>query len=212
VPDDRTHDETESRATSADAIVPLIVGLIGPRSVLDVGHGDGTWLGAYRRAGVADCVGVDAVGSRTPVGRFPRDFGAPFALGRRFDLVQSLAVADRLPAAFAESFVRSLTGHGDAVLFSAAVPHSGGPDGRNEQWPDYWADLFRRAGFATYDWLRPRVWRRARGVAVRPERAAVRPGRGSRRMDAPAPPTGPGRPAAPAGPPAAVSGPRWRRE
>jgi hypothetical protein len=66
--------------------------------------------------------------------------------------------AEHLPATAAEEFVRSLARHGDAILFSAAIPHQGGAGHVNEQWPDYWAELFRRAGFAVYDWLRPRVW------------------------------------------------------
>jgi len=153
----------ESAEASARVIVPMVVDLIGPASVLDVGCGDGTWLDAYRRAGVGDYFGVDggdvAGVLRVPPDRFAsHDLTAPLDLGGRFDLVQCLEVAQNLPVGAAEGLVRSLVRHGDAVLFSAAIPHQGGAGHMNEQWPDYWAQLFRRAGFGVYDWARPRVW------------------------------------------------------
>jgi SAM-dependent methyltransferase len=149
--------------SSAKVIVPLVQDLIGPRSVLDVGCGNGIWLDAYRRAGVADCFGVDGAGAeevlRIPEDHFSvRDLTIPLDLGRQFDLVQSLEVAEHLPALSAGNFIRSLTRHGDVVLFSAAIPYQGGTGHLNEQWPDYWAGLFRERGFEPYDWLRPQVW------------------------------------------------------
>ena len=76
------------------------------------------------------------------------DLAAPIDLGRQFDLVQSLEVAEHLPAAKAEQFVETLTAHGSRILFSAAVPGQGGENHINEQLPDYWralpkAGLFR---------------------------------------------------------------------
>ena len=39
---------------SADRVVPMIVELIRPRSVVDIGCGVGTWLAAFSGHGVAD--------------------------------------------------------------------------------------------------------------------------------------------------------------
>jgi len=149
--------------SSAQVIVPFVVGLIAPRSVLDVGCGDGTYLSIYQRSGVTDYVGVDGSYARDSLrisaDRFTaHDLATTFDLGRRFDLVQSLEVAEHLPPAAGEGFVRSLCRHGDAILFSAAIPHQGGTGHVNEQWPDYWAELFRRAGYVAYDCVRPRLW------------------------------------------------------
>lgn len=149
--------------SSAEVIVALVADLIRPRSVLDVGCGDGTWLESYRRAHVADYFGVDGgdvrASLRIPANRFTvHDLTKPLDLGQRFDLVQSLEVAEHLPVTAAEPFLASLVRHGDAILFSAAIPHQGGTGHINERWPDYWAGLFQRAGFLTYDCIRPRVW------------------------------------------------------
>jgi hypothetical protein len=61
------------------------------------------------------------------------DLSRPFRLGRRFDLVQSLEVAEHIPPAQTEIFVDNLAAHGDVILFSAAVPGQGGEFHVNEQ-------------------------------------------------------------------------------
>jgi SAM-dependent methyltransferase len=156
--------QADGSARSARAIVPLVMDLLAPRSVLDVGCGIGTWLEVYRRAGVGDVVGVDGeYVDRSALGIAPaqfvaRDLRRDLALGRTFDLVQSLEVAEHLPPASAATFVRSLTRHGSAVLFGAAAPGQGGTDHVNEQWPAYWAALFATHGYVPVDFLRRRVW------------------------------------------------------
>ena len=87
-----------------------------------------------------------------------QDLEKGFDLGRRFDLVISLEVAEHLSAAAAERFIASLTRHGPAVLFSAAIPFQGGHHHVNEQFLPYWAELFARHGFRPLDILRARLW------------------------------------------------------
>jgi SAM-dependent methyltransferase len=152
---------------SAAEIVPLVLDLIQPRSVVDVGCGTGTWLMLFSRHGVADYLGVDAF---TPAGllEIPRerfveaDLTRPLALGRRFDLAVSLETAEHLPEFAAKDFVESLTRLAPAVLFSAAIPGQGGTGHLNEQWPEYWARLFADHGFEPIDVLRPRLWNNER--------------------------------------------------
>jgi hypothetical protein len=43
-------------------------------------------------------------------------------------------------------------------VFSAAVPYQGGHQHVNEQWPDYWIDLFEQRGYLVVDCLREKVW------------------------------------------------------
>lgn len=149
---------------SAEVIVPLVLDWVQPRSVVDVGCGTGTWLAMFLKLGVQDVLGVDGdyvdrAMLEIPADRFlPRDLSAPLRLDREFDLVLSLEVAEHLPASSADTFVDSLTRAGPVVLFSAAIPHQGGTSHVNEQWPEYWAELFRRRGYDVYDCVRGRVW------------------------------------------------------
>ena len=157
----RAHREGARR--SARAVVPLVLELLRPRSVIDVGCGAGTWLSVWAEHGVEDLYGVDA-GEVDQVLEIPGDryrsvdLRQPLRLDRRFHLVVSLEVAEHLPAESAATFVGSLTALGDLVLFSAAIPGQGGADHLNEQWPDYWAGLFAERGYVPVDCLRRKIW------------------------------------------------------
>jgi SAM-dependent methyltransferase len=149
---------------SAQAVVPLIVELLGPRSVVDVGCGTGTWLKVFEEHGVGDFCGVDGDYLREtpleiPADRFiAADLRCGVSLDRRFDLAVSLEVAEHLPEESADDFVQGLTRLAPAVMFSAAIPHQGGLGHVNEQWPEYWRDLFGLRKFVTVDCVRPKIW------------------------------------------------------
>lgn len=149
---------------SAQAVVPIVYDLVRPASVLDVGCGVGTWLAEWGNAGVSDLLGVDGdyvdrSALKIPVDKFtPVDLKEPLSLGRKFDLVQTLEVAEHLDETRADTFVESLTRHGDTILFSAAIPGQGGTHHVNEQWPSYWAQKFAKAGYTAHDIIRPRIW------------------------------------------------------
>jgi hypothetical protein len=74
--------------------------------------------------------------------------------------VLSLEVAEHLPPSAGPSFVATLCGLGDVVLFSAAIPHQGGTNHINEAWPGYWNGLFREQGFECFDVVRSAFWMR----------------------------------------------------
>lgn len=150
---------------SAQIVARLLLDALPIGSVCDVGCGVGTWLRAFLELGVPDVLGVDGphvdVGLlQIPADRFKaQDLAAPLDLGRRFDLVASLEVAEHLPASAADVFVDSLVRHADIVLFSAATPGQGGVGHVNEQWQSYWAAKFDRRGYTAFDFVRPKVWR-----------------------------------------------------
>jgi SAM-dependent methyltransferase len=153
-----------SAQQSAERVLPLVLELLSPRSMVDVGCGSGAWLAEAARLGVDDYLGVDGYtpeeALRIPADRFLlRDLTEPLRIERRFDLVTCLEVAEHLPAAAADVLVSSLARLGPAVLFSAAVPQQGGDRHLNEQWPDYWAELFAAHGLVAVDAVRPVVWR-----------------------------------------------------
>lgn len=166
----RTYDQrfyshvADAATSSAGVIAPMVHALVEPASVVDVGCGLGSWAAAFARLG-ADVLGVDFgpldhTQLRIPPDSFvTADLSRPLELGRSFDLVVALEVAEHLPAASADQFVDSLVGLGPIVLFSAAIPGQGGTHHVNEQWPDYWAERFADRGYRAVDSIRRQVWR-----------------------------------------------------
>lgn len=150
---------------SAEVIVPLVMDILHPRSVVDVGCGEGTWLAGFHRLGVEDLLGIDGdyVGRsrlQIPHENFQAaDLSRPLAVPRTFDLAVSLEVAEHLPEECAALFVESLTHLAPVVLFSAAIPFQGGNHHVNEQWPDKWAELFKRHDYLPVDCIRKRIWK-----------------------------------------------------
>lgn len=161
--------QADGSALSASVMLDCLFERYRPSSVVDVGCGVGTWLQVCREKGVLDVLGIDGdyvdrSRLRIPAGDFvAADVTNPFEVsaksgGGSFDLAISLEVAEHLDKAHAETFVRTLTGLSDRVLFSAAIPYQGGTSHVNENWPEYWAILFRAAGYEVVDLFRPRLW------------------------------------------------------
>lgn len=94
-----------------------------------------------------------------PADRFiDHDLTTPLDLGRRFDLVTCLEVAEHLPSDASETLVDSLCRHADVIVFSAAVPGQGGTGHINERRASFWAALFGTHGYRPYDLLGGRLW------------------------------------------------------
>jgi SAM-dependent methyltransferase len=149
---------------SAHAVIPTVLHLIRPKSVVDVGCGDGAWLSVFQELGVKEAFGLDGDYVDRRLLQIPQDqfratdLSLPFRLPRTFDLAVSLEVAEHLPRRSAADFIASLTRLAPVVLFSAAIPFQGGTHHLNEQWPDYWAALFELHGYLTIDCIRGRIW------------------------------------------------------
>jgi len=148
---------------SAERILPLVAGPLAPRSVLDVGCGRGVWLAAWTQLGATDVLGLDGDYLERnrlaiPPAQFRgTDIAQPFDLGRRWDLVQCLEVAEHIPPAASETLVQNLVRHGDRILFSAAVPGQGGHNHLNERPLAYWRERFAQQGYRAFDLVRPQV-------------------------------------------------------
>jgi SAM-dependent methyltransferase len=149
---------------SARVIVPLVLNLLRVVRVIDVGCATGAWLKVMREHGIEDAWGVE--GYEVEIDRLlvppervlRRDLSREFRTDFQSDLVICLEVAEHLPPAAARGFVQSLASLGPVILFSAAIPGQGGFCHVNEQWPEYWAQLFAECGFEAVDCIRRRVW------------------------------------------------------
>lgn len=145
-------------------VVPIVLELFRPGSVVDVGCGLGAWLATFQEHGVSDILGIDGdYVDKEMLYISPQDFktidlNRPFTLNRTFDLAVCLEVAEHLQAEHANDFVESLTRLAPIILFSAAIPLQSGTHHVNEQWPDYWAQKFATRGFVPVDALRKRIW------------------------------------------------------
>jgi SAM-dependent methyltransferase len=167
--DDRYFDEiAEGSLSSAKVIVPYLLELLQPKSVLDVGCAEGAWLSVFREAGIVDYLGIDGEHVDRDRLKIEKDkFVATnlengFSLGRRFDLVVCLEVAEHLAVEAADRLVSSLVTHAPFVVFSASIPFQDGTGHVNEQWPLYWVEKFSRHGYAPLDCIRAKVWRDSR--------------------------------------------------
>ncbi|MCJ7444962.1 MAG: class I SAM-dependent methyltransferase [Methanotrichaceae archaeon] len=149
---------------SAEIIVPLVLDLVSPKSVIDIGCGVGTWLSVFQKYGIEDIIGVDGSWVKREMLLIPEnnfishDLEKPFRFDKRFDLVMALEVAEHIHPEYAETFVDTLIGLGPIVLFSAAIPFQIGKHHFNEQWPDYWAKLFEEKDYQVIDSIRRRIW------------------------------------------------------
>lgn len=148
---------------SARVIVPKVVNLLSPESVLDVGCGAGAWCSVWIENGVPKVMGadgeyVDRAHLLIASDQFlAADLSQPFLAGSRFDLVTSLEVAEHIHESQADVFVENLVRHGDIILFSAAVPGQGGEFHVNEQPLEYWREKFAGHGYQCFDPVRPIV-------------------------------------------------------
>ncbi|MDT8380578.1 MAG: class I SAM-dependent methyltransferase, partial [Desulfotignum sp.] len=140
------HHKEAHNLTAPEIIVPVLMEVLNPRSVVDVGCGIGTFLHVFRKAGVNDVLGYD--GSWVNLDQLSQYLNPAFfrevdleksvSPERSFDLALCLEVAEHLHPDSADNLVETLTSLSSRILFSAAVPGQMGQNHINEQWPEYW--------------------------------------------------------------------------
>ncbi len=146
-------------------IVPIIMELIKPKTVVDVGCGIGTFTSTFKKHG-ARVLGIDGpwadkklLFNNLSTDEFVEmDLEKRISVPSKFDLVVCLEVAEHLSKERASTFIEDLVKLGDVILFSAAVPGQGGENHLNEQWQDYWQSHFENNSFNLLDIMRPLVW------------------------------------------------------
>lgn len=152
--------------SSPREIVPLIMELICPQSVVDVGCGIGTFLFAFKEVGVKRVLGIDGswvnknlLGKYIDAKEFLEvDLEKPIQLNKKFDLAVCLEVAEHISSSGADRLVENLISLSNIILFSAAIKNQGGQNHLNEQNLTYWKDKFAEHNYTIHDILRPRLW------------------------------------------------------
>lgn len=155
----------EDTKYSAETVLSILIEKI-PKigSAVDVGCGVGTWLNELKKVGVTNIQGYDGEWVDVNMLTIPKNNFTAVNLNeklpnnKKFDLAISLEVAEHLPEAYAKEFVKTITSLSEFVLFSAAIPNQGGDHHVNEQWPDYWVDLFNENDYEVFDFIRPQIW------------------------------------------------------
>jgi SAM-dependent methyltransferase len=156
-------DISDEALRSARLIVPMIMELLSPLSVLDLGCGLGAWLRVFAENGVQVILGIDGDHVNRddllidPLNFVSADLNKPITLERQYDLTVCIEVAEHLPESSAAPLIDLLTSAAPAVVFSAAIPGQGGTNHINEQWMNYWRELFTLRDFVMLDVFRPQI-------------------------------------------------------
>jgi SAM-dependent methyltransferase len=153
--------------TSAKEIVPIVMDLVSPNSVVDVGCGLGQWLGVFNEYGVKKNHGIDGGHVLKEKMFISEDYFEEYRLENsdryevleKFDLAICLEVAEHLDEKCSNGIVKMLTSLSDIVLFSAAIIGQTGENHLNEQNPDFWVKKFSERGFVFIDPFRKAIWR-----------------------------------------------------
>lgn len=157
--------QQQGSRNSANVVVPLVLEIVKPRRVIDVGCGVGTWAAEFM-AHSLEVRGIDGDYVRREDLQIPTELFSAINLNSpppaqeigQFDLAVCLEVAEHLDASASENLLTFLTDLAPAVLFSAAIPGQGGRNHINEQWQSHWIERFAQLGFGCHDVIRPKIW------------------------------------------------------
>lgn len=148
-------------------ILERVFELIKPKSVCDIGCGNGYYLEGARQfssIGRRDLVGFDFQIKAEALLINPEqyhdvDLSLPLFFERKFDLCISVEVSEHISADCAETFVKNLVSMAPVVMFTGAIPRQGHGLGHlNEQWPQYWEERFLKHHYYAVDILRTEFW------------------------------------------------------
>jgi SAM-dependent methyltransferase len=144
---------------SASVIVPEIINIFNPKSVIDFGCGMGEWLKVFQANNVDKVCGID--GSYINVDNLlinKQNFIAhdlnEYIEVEKFDVALCLEVAEHLNYSSSDIIVNSIVNSSENIIFGAAIPGQGGTGHINEQPHLFWADKFIKHGYNVSDCLR----------------------------------------------------------
>jgi hypothetical protein len=152
------------RLSDARIVVNALASVIEtPKSIIDVGGGQGVWCATFMESGVASVKCIDHPNTPLDDLMIPKEFyqacdiSTHFPSPERVDLALCIEVAEHLPTAHSKRLVEYLTSCSDLVLFSAGIPGQAGQHHINCQPPAFWHEIFKEFGFKRYDCIRPLI-------------------------------------------------------
>jgi SAM-dependent methyltransferase len=160
------HEEFTHNLDSPKHIVPILTNIFKPASVIDVGCGIGTFLYCFKEQGIKEVLGIDGKwADKKLLSKFlqpseflEQDLSEDINVERQFDLAMCIEVGEHLSKEDAEKLVKNLTRLSKVIIFSAAIPDQGGQNHINEQWTEYWQQIFKKYDYRFLDVLRPLLW------------------------------------------------------
>jgi SAM-dependent methyltransferase len=154
---------TEGSLQSARVVVPILLNLVQPQSIIEIGCGRGAWLKVFQENGIAVIRGLDGPWVNhsnllIDAANFHMvDFNQPFEIEGQYDLAVCLEVVEHVPDKAGRFLIRQLTRTAPLVLFSASIPGQEGLGHVNEQMPRYWESIFSEFGFRMLSPIRRHV-------------------------------------------------------
>lgn len=143
-------DELRKLDRDNERILFTLFALFGkPRTLLDIGSGTGIMVQTARKLGV-NAIGIDLLATPPDI---KHDLTKPIGLGKHFDMVLCLEVAEHLPERAAPLLCQTIAAHtppNGRLIFSAAMPGQTGIEHVNLQKPAYWRKLLYDAGKFSY--------------------------------------------------------------
>lgn len=160
------HQEAIHNTRAANEIVPVLIDLFKPSSIADIGCGTGTFLKVFKTFGIFDVVGVDGSWVNRDLLRenisdsefYECDIEKGFNISKKYDLCICFEVAEHISEEKSKQLIQQLCMVSDKIVFSAAIPLQGGQNHINEQWIQYWQNLFNEMDYGLYDGLRQIFW------------------------------------------------------
>lgn len=155
----------DSNNAVAIKFMPYIIEKLNPRSIVDVGGGQGIFLAVAKKYGIDDILCIDGSYVDTEKLLIDKkeflqfDLTTKCRLERKFDMALSLEVAEHIAPQYVDVFIDNLVNLSDVIVFSAAIPKQGGTGHVNEQWMSYWIKKFSDKGYKVSNCLRNFFWK-----------------------------------------------------